>query len=42
MINDNLEFVVCGQLMPIADPDPTINLETRVFKENEALLCAYL
>ena len=33
-----LEFVVCGQLMPIADPNPTIKLETRVFKENEALL----
>ena len=33
-----LEFVVCGQLMPIANPDPTINLETHVFKENQALL----
>ena len=33
-----LEFVVCGQLMPVANPDPTINLETHVFKENEALL----
>ena len=21
-----LEFVVCGQLMPVANPDPTINL----------------
>ena len=33
-----LESVVCRQLRPIANPDPTINLETHVFKENEALL----
>ena len=33
-----LEFVVCGQLMPIANPDATINLETHVLKENQALL----
>ena len=33
-----LEFVVNGQLMPVANPDPSINLETHVFKENEALL----
>ena len=33
-----LEFVVCVQLMPVANPDPTINLETHVFKENKALL----
>ena len=33
-----LEFVVCGQLMPLANPDPSINLETHVFQENEALL----
>ena len=33
-----LEFVVCGQLMPVANPDPTINLETHVFRENETLL----
>ena len=33
-----LEFVVLGQLMPVANPDPSINLETHVFKENEALL----
>ena len=33
-----LEFVVCGQLMPVANTDPTINLETHVFRENEALL----
>ena len=32
-----LEFVVLGQLMPVANPDPSINLETHVFKENEAL-----
>ena len=33
-----LEFVVLGQLMSVANPDPSINLETHVFKENEALL----
>ena len=33
-----LEFVVLGQLMPVANPDPSINLETHVFRENEALL----
>ena len=32
------EFVVLGQLMPGASPDPSINLVTHVFKENEALL----
>ena len=35
-----LEFVVCGQLMPVANPDPTINLETHILRENEALLYA--
>ena len=33
-----LEFVVIGQLMPIANPDPSINLETHVFRDNYALL----
>ena len=33
-----LQFVVCGQLMPVANPDLTINLETHVIKGNEALL----
>ena len=33
-----LKFVVIGQLMPVANPDPKINLETHVFKENGALL----
>ena len=33
-----LEFVVIGQLMPVANPDPSINLETHVFQDNEALL----
>ena len=33
-----LEFVVCGQLMPVPNPDPIINLEMHVFRENEALL----
>ena len=33
-----LEFMVLGQLMPVANPDPSINLERHVFKKNEALL----
>ena len=33
-----LEFVVLGQLMPVANPDPSINLEAHTFQENEALL----
>ena len=33
-----LEFAVCGQWMPVPNPDPSINLEIHVFKENEALL----
>ena len=33
-----LEFAVLGQLMPVANPDPSINLETHVFQENEAFL----
>ena len=33
-----LGFVVLRQLMPVANPDPPINLETHVFKEKEALL----
>ena len=33
-----LEFVVCRQLMPVANPDLSINLETHVFQENEVLL----
>ena len=32
------EFVVCRQLMPVANPDPSINLETYVFQDNETLL----
>ena len=33
-----LQFVVIGQLTPVSNPDPLINLETHVFKEDEALL----
>ena len=33
-----LEFVVCGQLMPVANLDPSINLEKHVFQDNETLL----
>ena len=32
-----LEFVVIGQLMPVANPDPAINLDTHVYKDNEVL-----
>ena len=34
-----LEFVVTGQLLPVANSDPAINLDTHVFKDNEVLLC---
>ena len=35
-----LKFVVIRQLiMPVANPDQSINLETQVFQDNEALLC---
>ena len=30
--------MVIGQLMAVANPDPSINLETHVFQDNEALL----
>ena len=33
-----LEFVVIEQLMPVANRDPSINLKTHVFQDNEALL----
>ena len=33
-----LEVIVCGQIMSIANPDPSINLGTYVFKENEVLV----
>ena len=33
-----LEFIVCGQIMLIANPDPSTNLGTYVFKENEVLV----
>ena len=33
-----LEFVVLGQLTPVANPDPSSNLEAHTFQENEALL----
>ena len=33
-----LEFIVCGQIMPIANPDSSINLDTLVFKENDVLI----
>ena len=33
-----LEYVVLGQIMPVANPDPEIDLDTYEFKENECLL----
>ena len=36
------EFVVCGQLMLVVNPDPVINLETQVFRENQALLYMFV
>ena len=32
------EYVVLGQIMPVANPDPTIDLDNYEFKENECLL----
>ena len=32
------EFVIIGQLMPIANPDPKIDLEKYEFKDHQALL----
>ena len=34
----HLEFVIIGQLMPIANPDPKLDLEKHEFKDHEALL----
>ena len=33
-----LEFVIIGQLMPIANPDPKLDLEKHEFKDHDALL----
>ena len=33
-----LEYVVFGQIMPVANPDPSTDLDTYDFKENECLL----
>ena len=33
-----LEFVIIGQIMPIANPDPKIDLDNHDFKDNEVLL----
>ena len=38
-----LEFVVCGELMPVANPDPSINLETHDFKKMRLLcMCQFI
>ena len=33
-----LEFVILGQILPFANPDPKINLDNHDFKDNEVLL----
>ena len=33
-----LEFVILGQILPFANPDPKINLGNHDFKDNEVLL----
>ena len=33
-----LDFVVLGQIMPVANVNPEINLDTYDFKENEVLI----
>ena len=33
-----LEYIVCGQIMAIANPDPSINLDTHNFEENQILI----
>ena len=33
-----LEYVLLGQIMPVANPDPAIDLDNYEFKENECLL----
>ena len=34
-----LEDVVCGQIMPLANRDPSIDLDTHKFEDNQVLLC---
>ena len=33
-----LEFIILGQILPFANPDPKINLDNHDFKDNEVLL----
>ena len=33
-----LEYIVCGQIMPIVNPDPSINLDTHNVEENQVLI----
>ena len=33
-----LEYIICGQIMPIANPDPSINLDTHKFEENQVFI----
>ena len=35
-----LEFVILGQLMPVANPDPQINLDNYQFKDHDTCLPA--
>ena len=32
------EFVILGQIMPVANPAPDLNLDTYKFQENEVLI----
>ena len=33
-----LDFIVLGQLMPVANVDPSVNPDTYVLKENEVIM----
>ena len=33
-----LQYVVCGQIRPVANLDPSVNLDTHKFEENEVLI----
>ena len=33
-----LEYIVCGQIMPIVNPDPSINLDTHNVEENQVFI----
>ena len=33
-----LQYIVCDQIMPIANPDPSLDLDTHKFKEDEVVI----